>query len=165
MGASVVVNQLGTASAEASPWEQSSRADPLPIIWPLLGRHIAFHRRLVDLTDSVKAALLLSQSIYWTRRGRDIARTGGWFHKTTEQWTWETGLSAKEQRLARDVLKNLALISGSRWSSWATACRIGLPAFHTVSTGKTPPWWPSCWGRRWPTTARSRALAAAYMRG
>ena len=118
MGASVVVNQLGTASAEASPWEQSSRADPLPIIWPLLGRHIAFHRRLVDLTDSVKAALLLSQSIYWTRRGRDIARTGGWFHKTTEQWTWETGLSAKEQRLARDVLKNLALID---------ECRMGVP--------------------------------------
>jgi hypothetical protein len=34
------------------------------------GRHIAFHRRLVDLTASVKAALLLSQSIYWTRHGQ-----------------------------------------------------------------------------------------------
>ena len=113
MGALVRATQLG-AAAEASLWDRSPHADPLPIIWPLLGRHIAFHRRLVDLTDSVKAALLLSQSIYWTRRGRDIAQSGGWFHKTTEQWAWETGLSAKEQRLARDALKNLALIDERR---------------------------------------------------
>ena len=85
-------------------------AAPLAVIWPLLGRHIAFHRRLVDLTSSVKAALLLSQSIYWTRHGRDIARNGGWFHKTTEQWAIETGLSPKEQASAREVLRNLALL-------------------------------------------------------
>ena len=64
MGALIVKGQLGTAAAEASTWERSTAADPLPIIWPLLGRHIAFHGRLVDLADSVKAALLLSQSIY-----------------------------------------------------------------------------------------------------
>ena len=115
MGALIAASQLvSAAAAEASPWEQSSHAPPLPIIWSLLGRHIAFHRRLVDLTHSVKAAMLLSQSIYWTRRGRDIVQTGGWFHKTTEQWAWETGLSAKEQRLARDALKNLALIDERR---------------------------------------------------
>ena len=114
MGALIAANQLVSAAAEASPWEQSTHAPPLPIIWSLLGRHIAFHRRLVDLTDSVKAALLLSQSIYWTRRGRDIAQSGGWFHKTTEQWAWETGLTHKEQRLARDVLKNLALMDERR---------------------------------------------------
>ena len=119
MGASVVANRLGAPSAEASPWEQSTHADPLPIIWPLLGRHIAFHRRLVDLTDSVKAALLLSQSIYWTRRGRDIARNDGWFHKTTEQWARETGLSQREQTGARDALKGLAFVQ---------ECRIGVPA-------------------------------------
>ncbi len=119
MGALVVANQLGAASAEVSPWEQSTHADPLSIIWPLLGRHIAFHRRLVDLTDSVKAALLLSQSIYWTRRGRDIAQTGGWFHKTTEQWARETALSPREQTGARDVLKGLAVVE---------ECRIGVPA-------------------------------------
>ena len=89
-------------------------AAPLTVIWPLLGRHIAFHRRLVDLTSSVKAALLLSQSIYWTRHGRDIARNGGWFHKTTEQWAIETGLSPKEQASARGVLRNLALLDDQR---------------------------------------------------
>ena len=89
------------------------------IIWPLLGRHIALHRRLVDLTASVKAALLLSQTIYWTRHGRDIARTGGWFLKTAEQWEMETGLSAKEQSTARAVLCDLALIDERR---------LGMPA-------------------------------------
>ena len=89
------------------------------IIWQLLGRHIAFHRRLVDLTASVKAALLLSQTIYWTRHGRDLARTGGWFLKTTEQWAMETGLTAKEQTTARAVLRELALLDEQR---------LGMPA-------------------------------------
>jgi hypothetical protein len=94
-------------------------AAPLSVIWPLLGRHIAFHRRLVDLTSSVKAALLLSQTIYWTRHGRDVARSDGWFHKTTEQWELETGLSAKEQATAREVLRRLALVEDQR---------MGIPA-------------------------------------
>lgn len=94
-------------------------AVPLPLLWSLLGRHIAFHRRLVDVTESVKAALMLSQSIYWTRHGREIAQNGGWFHKSSEQWTWETGLSAKEQGSARQALRLLALIEEQR---------IGVPA-------------------------------------
>jgi len=49
-------------------WTSAKQNRALAIIWPLLGRHIAFHRRLVDLTANVKAALLLSQTIYWTRR-------------------------------------------------------------------------------------------------
>ncbi len=91
----------------------------MSVIWPLLGRHVAFHRRLVDLTANVKAALLLSQSIYWTRRGRDIADHGGWFHKTTEQWSLETGLSPKEQATARDALRALAILDERR---------MGIPA-------------------------------------
>lgn len=87
---------------------------PLAVIWPLLGRHIAFHRRLVDLTANVKAALLLSQSIYWTRHGRDIAENGGWFLKTTQQWEMETGLSAKEQATAREVLRRQSILEEQR---------------------------------------------------
>ena len=109
-----MASQPGGVSVEVSAWEPSDHAAPLPIIWSLLGRHIAFHRRLVDLTGSVKAALLLSQSIYWTRHGRDIAQSGGWFHKTTQQWTWETGLSPKEQRLARDALHRLGIVQERR---------------------------------------------------
>lgn len=106
---------------EAGQGEGAGLAVPaaLAVIWPLLGRHIAFHRRLVDLTDNVKAALLLSQSIYWSRRGRDIGINDGWFHKTAEQWTLETGLSVKEQQSAREQLRKLALLEDQR---------MGLPA-------------------------------------
>lgn len=114
-----MAEDLRFAEEEPRGREAAFDAAPLSVIWPLLGRHIAFHRRLVDLTSSVKAALLLSQSAYWTRHGRDIARTGGWFHKTTEQWEWETGLSAKEQATAREVLRGLALLDDQR---------MGIPA-------------------------------------
>lgn len=86
----------------------------LALIWPLLGRHIAFHRRLVDITASVKAALLLSQAIYWTRHGKDVAASGGWFFKTTTQWNMETGLSLKEQFGARCILRKLAILDERR---------------------------------------------------
>jgi hypothetical protein len=89
-------------------------AEELAIIWPLLGRQIAFHRSLVDLTASVKAALLLSQAIYWTRRGRDIAQSLGWFYKTIGQWEMETGLSTKEQMGARQILRRLAILDEQR---------------------------------------------------
>ena len=114
-----MAEDLRFADEEPRGREAAFDAAPLSVIWPLLGRHIAFHRRLVDLTSSVKAALLLSQSVYWTRHGRDIAQTGGWFHKTTEQWEMETGLSAKEQATAREVLRGLALLDDQR---------MGIPA-------------------------------------
>jgi len=80
-------------------------------LWPLLGRCIAFHKRLVDLTGSVKASLMLSQSIYWTRRGKDIRQDDGWFFKTMEQWQYETGLSRHEQAHARAILRGLHLLA------------------------------------------------------
>lgn len=107
------------AAAGRDTWQSVERNRELAVIWPLLGRHIAFHRRLVDLTANVKAALMLSQAIYWTRHGRDIAMNDGWFFKTGEQWTMETGLSAKEQATARELLRDLAILCERR---------IGLPA-------------------------------------
>jgi hypothetical protein len=62
---------------------------------------------------------MLSQSIYWTRHGRDIARTGGWFVKTIEQWQHETGLSLKEQATARATLRVLSILEEQR---------LGVPA-------------------------------------
>jgi hypothetical protein len=91
----------------------------LEAIWPLLGRHVAFHRRLVGVTANVKAALLLSQAIYWTRHGRDIGLRDGWFHKTAGQWQVETGLSVKEQGRARELLQSLDLLEDQR---------LGMPA-------------------------------------
>lgn len=97
------------------------REDPLANLWPLLGRHVAFHRRLVDLTDSVKSALMLSQSIYWTRHGVDLDRRGDWFHKTAQQWSLEIGLSMREQVTARDRLRGERLMDERR---------IGMPAVN-----------------------------------
>jgi len=124
----MLIPRHARAGAQAAPQDKPPSKVPvqgepveaaLAVIWPLLGRHIAFHRRLVDLTDSVKAALLLSQSIYWHRRGRDIEQQGGWFHKTAEQWTLETGLTLKEQQAAREQLRALSLLQDRR---------MGMPA-------------------------------------
>ena len=118
MTGTIILASEGVGDSEDG-WAPARQVRAIETLWPLLGRHIAFHRRLVDLTASVKAAVLLSQSIYWTRHGRDIDEAGGWFLKTTGQWRMETGLSAREQDTAREVLRDLAIIEEQR---------IGFPA-------------------------------------
>ena len=105
----------GHAGIAGTDDSRSARpAEELSLIWRLLGRQIAFHRRLVYLTGSAKAALLLSQAIYWTRHGRDVVQHGGWFYKTIGQWKMETGLSEKEQASARQNLRALAILDERR---------------------------------------------------
>lgn len=67
-------------------------------ILDLLDRPIAYHRVFVTLTKSVKAAVLLSQAIYWQKRA---SQTDGWWYKTAEEWQEETGLTKHEQDTAR----------------------------------------------------------------
>ena len=74
-------------------------------------RPIAFHRGFVTLTGSVTAALMLSQAVYWQRRTHDPE---GWWWKTMEDWTEETGLSRKEQENARRRLKTIGLLEEER---------------------------------------------------
>ena len=71
----------------------------------LLDRPIAFHRCFVTLTGSVTAALMLSQALYWQRRCKEPE---GWWYKTLEEWTEETGLNRRETEAAR-----IKRISGS----------------------------------------------------
>lgn len=73
---------------------------------------ITFHRVFVDITGSINAALMLSNAIYWTNRlppERD-----GWFYKTKEEWTTETGLSRKEQDNARQQLTGIGILETRR---------------------------------------------------
>ena len=73
---------------------------------------ITFHRVFVDITGSINAALMLSNAIYWTNRlppERD-----GWFYKTKEEWTAETGLSRKEQDNARQQLTSIGILETRR---------------------------------------------------
>ena len=72
----------------------------------LLDRPIAYHRCFVTLTGSVTAAVMLSQAFYWSNRTEDPE---GWFWKTQEQWTEETGLTRFEQETARKKLRSLGI--------------------------------------------------------
>lgn len=66
------------------------------------GSHcIRFQPILAKICGDTAAGLLLSQAIYWS------ARTGadGWFFKTSEEWTQETGLSRYQQVQARRKLR------------------------------------------------------------
>ena len=65
---------------------------------------ISFHRCLVPITGGVTAALMLSQAI-WTSEALD-PEVGGWFCRSQEEWTEETGLSRGEQETARRALRS-----------------------------------------------------------
>ncbi|MBF3851464.1 hypothetical protein ISF79_01340 [Burkholderia pseudomallei] len=82
-------------------------------MWAMLRPHrpIAFGTRLARITGHPKQALLLSQLVYWTRRGRDVDANGGWVHKTREHWLLETGLSREEQENARRRLRSMKLLT------------------------------------------------------
>jgi hypothetical protein len=67
-------------------------------ITQLLDRPIAYHRVFVTLTGSTKAAIMLSQAVYWQPRAK---QKDGWWYKTAEEWEEETGLTYNEQRTAR----------------------------------------------------------------
>jgi hypothetical protein len=94
------------------------------MILDFLDRPIAFHRCFVEISGSVTAALLLSQAWYWQRRAQD---GDGWFFKTREEWSEETGLSRKEQETARARLREIGVLEEER---------RGLPAklFYRVNS-------------------------------
>lgn len=53
------------------------------------------------------AGIFLAQSLYWTEHTTD---PDGWFFKTQDEWSDETGLSEEEQATARKILKRHGLI-------------------------------------------------------
>jgi len=78
---------------------------------------VSFHRCLVPITGGVTAALMLSQAI-WT--SQTIERTAdGWFSKSRDEWTEETGLSRWEQETARRALRSAGFLEERR---------VGVPA-------------------------------------
>lgn len=77
----------------------------------LLDRPIAFQRPFVALGVGITGALMLSQAVYWARRTSD---ENGWFYKSQEEWTEETGLSRYEQEGARKKLCSLGVLEEDR---------------------------------------------------
>lgn len=66
-------------------------------------RVIAFRPVFVEITGSIKAALLLSQALYCQQK----VGPGVKWHKTYENWKIETGLSRHELDAARELCKGL----------------------------------------------------------
>ncbi len=92
-------------------------------------RPIAFNINLARVAGDVKAGLLISQLLYWTRVGVDVDKNQGWIFKTREQWSLETGLSRKEQETARARLVDGGLIQQHLYGSPARLCfRVNPPA-------------------------------------
>lgn len=78
---------------------------------------VSFHRCLVPIAGGITAALMLSQAI-WTTQELD-PESNGWFMKSQEEWTEDTGLSRWEQETARRALRNAGFLEERR---------IGMPA-------------------------------------
>ena len=93
------------AAMSAPPPALQSRSARLGRVLSLLGQGVlAFHPRLVQLTGSLSSALMLSQSLYWTRIKAERGDKDAWFWKTRESWRAEIGLSRHEQDSARKRL-------------------------------------------------------------
>lgn len=106
---------------QSAPLEQPAMLIP-HFLETLLDRPIAYHRVFADLTKSVKAALMLSQALYWSKRTRD---PDGWFYKPQHEWFTETGLTRREQDTARVAL--LGCQADNLPTFWQEQ-RRGLPA-------------------------------------
>ncbi len=109
---------------------------PLPSgVKALIGRPIAFHHSLAELTGSIAAGLLLSQAIYWATRTKD---TDGWFYKTQEDWYEETGLTRTEQTKARAKLRSFAFWQEKKRGVPATLYyRVDFPLLTTALEGQS----------------------------
>ena len=73
---------------------------------------VSFHRCLVPITGGVISALMLSQAI-WTTQSLEPS-ADGWFIRSQEQWSQETGLSRWEQESARRALRRSGLLEERR---------------------------------------------------
>lgn len=93
----------------AAPLE-SSMAVP-HFLETILDRPIAYHRVFFTLTGSIKAALFLSQAIYWSKR---VKNPEGWFFKYQDEWFEETGLTRREQEAARSKLRQSGILEEER---------------------------------------------------
>ena len=74
-------------------------------------RPIAYYQAFAEITGCVKAALLLSQALYWSTRS---SLKDGWFWKSMNEWKAETGLTRYELQGARKKLVEKGFIQETR---------------------------------------------------
>ena len=128
--------RLDLANASVPQQVQGPELPKLPhtstVVTPVVAlleasKPIAFNINFARITGDMKAALLLSQLVYWTRRGADVLDNDGWVFKTREQWEAEIGLSKHEQATARGILVGLGIIEEARTGAPARNCYRVLP--------------------------------------
>ena len=91
------------------------------------GRTIAVYKCLV--AGSIKAAVFLSQLVYWTRHGTAVVERDGWIFKSIAEMEDETGLSKREQGTCKQKLLERNLIETRRFGFGARLeMRLNLPA-------------------------------------
>ena len=83
--------------------------DDETIFWLLSERVVAYRVDFAHCFGSIKAALFLSQIMYWTRKSQD-----GWVFRTREQITEDTGMSRKEQESGRRALSKCDILEVKR---------------------------------------------------
>lgn len=89
---------------------------------------LALYLPVIRASGSLKAGILLSQLIYWTRVGVNVPANDGWVYKLTRDMRHETGLSSIEQKTARFLLRDRCLIEEDRRGQGAhLAYRVQLP--------------------------------------
>lgn len=117
----------------------------------LLDEPIRFHRRFIDLTGNVSSALLLSYACYTSQQTHDTEQSG-WFLKSRDEWTAETGLSSTEQRTAIKRLQELEVLEVLRHGMPArTYYRICFDKLHLLMVQLAE----ARWGHRLDFTAHT----------
>jgi hypothetical protein len=139
---------VSPTGARSGHFADQGRAGPgLPIKTPVTSileasKPIAFNINFARITGDAKAALFLSQLVYWTRRGADVLDNDGWVFKTRENWEAELGLSKHEQATARSTLIELGLIEEARTGAPARNCYRVMPnvlGAHLAQLVRTEP--------------------------
>ncbi len=78
-----------------------------------IGRNAVRYRPQLALAcGDAKAALLLSQAVYWHFIQAKSGKTSFW--KTEAEWTREIGLTRREQETARKKLRELGFITEAK---------------------------------------------------
>ena len=73
---------------------------------------VQYHPMLADKLGSFKAALFLGHALYWSRHVvKNYGSRDGWFFLSAKQCTVATGLTAREQASARQLLVEHKLVS------------------------------------------------------
>lgn len=77
------------------------RCDVIKAIKSLLKRPVAYHGVLAQALQSVPAAVMLSQGLYWQEIAEKDPKNDGWFYLTSDDWFEQTGLTWRAQTTAR----------------------------------------------------------------